>query len=97
MMSSDFTPSKPADTFAIPRNGSVMYQESIHALKPAAMSPQIVMSGIGPTLDFAIGDVRYTARRVLGETAPPIAVPMYVTVATAVTARVYVVYPGTML
>src|SRR5438445_9895311 len=97
MMSSDFTPSKPADRFAIPRNGSVMYQYSIHALKPAAMRPQIVMSGTGPTLYFAIGDVWYTSPRVRGNTAPPIAVPMYMTVATAVTARVYVVYPGTML
>src|SRR2546425_10374078 len=61
------------------------------------MSPQIVMSGTRPTLYFAIGDVWYTSRRVRGETAPPIAGPMYMTVATAVTARVYVVYPGTML
>ena len=61
------------------------------------MAPQIVMTGIGPTLYFAIGDVRYTSRRVLGKMAPPMAVPMYMTVATAVTARVYVRYPGTML
>src|SRR5467141_703673 len=67
------------------------------ALKNAAMAPQIVISGMGPTLNLAIGAVAYTSLRVHGKTAPPTAVPMYMTVATAVTAKVYVVYPGTRL
>src|SRR6267143_639505 len=67
------------------------------ALKRAAMTPQIVIRGTGPTLYLAIGAVAYTSLRVQGKTAPPKAVPMYMTVATAVTARVTVVYPGTKL
>src|SRR2546430_13804386 len=52
---------------------------------------------MGPTLNLAIGAVAYTSLRVHGKRAPPSAVPIYITVATAVTARVYVVYPGTKL
>src|SRR6267143_337831 len=69
----------------------------IAALNRAAITPQIVMRGMGPTLNLAIGAVAYTSLRVHGKRAPPRAVPMYMTVATAVTARVYTVYPGTRL